>query len=183
MACKECGEISLRRRNLFCNRKCYAGWQSKNPQSFNISEWHRKNPIESRLARAKQKALVTGLIAWNKGLQIPFKARDVTKYKNRSGENHINWKGGSWIYWRQKCLERDNYTCQKCGFRDLMIMEVDHLIPIKMTLTDRRRLEKDRQAKELGMSNLQTLCPNCHRVKSILEAEGRRKDTVHVKSR
>ena len=184
MACKQCGKSSLRRQNLFCNRKCYADWQSNNRhQFFDIAEWHRKNPIESRLARKKQKEKVTGLPTWNKGIKIPFESRDLAKYIGRKGDKHPNWKGGGWIYWRQKCLERDNYTCQKCGFRDLMIMDVDHIIPIKMGRMDRRRFEKERLAKESGMSNLQVLCPNCHRIKSILESEDRRKDTGHLKSR
>jgi len=79
--------------------------------------------------------------------------------KNKfSGENHNNWKGGRWLYWRRKVLERDNYTCQKCGYSEKDIMEVDHKIPI---------CGKNRFKEMPNINNLMTLCPNCHRRKTL----------------
>lgn len=102
---------------------------------------------------------------------------------NRKGIKHPNWTGGGWMYWRKQALIRDNHTCKTCGLYDPLIVEVDHIKPIQMTLIERRNFEKEKQARELGMSNLQTLCPNCHRRKSLKEAHSRRKTTVHVKPR
>jgi hypothetical protein len=80
------------------------------------------------------------------------------------GELHPRWKGGKWIYWRKQALIRDDYTCRTCGLRDIEIMDVDHIDP-KRDSTGRFKLENH------DINNLQTLCPNCHKRKSIQEAK------------
>jgi len=83
--------------------------------------------------------------------------------KNFSGKNSPAWKGGSpswrgsnWETQRQKCLERDDYQCQKCGISKNL--HVHHIKPVHQFNT-----EKDdwwMQANKLG--NLLTLCKSCH---------------------
>ena len=91
------------------------------------------------------------------------KARVWTyEMKVKSGLAHsvgrnVNWMGGrSKSYLQRLVLERDNGTCQKCGLHHPEIMEVDHIKP--------RRV-----APELKYhpDNLMTLCPNCHRRKTL----------------
>lgn len=57
---------------------------------------------------------------------------------------------------RQQIIERDNYTCQKCGNSTYkepnLLLEVDHIIPVS----------KGGITKE---DNLQTLCWKCNRHK------------------
>lgn len=58
---------------------------------------------------------------------------------------------------RQQILERDHYTCQKCGNNRMkepnLLLEIDHIIPVsKGGLTE--------------PNNLQTLCWKCNRSKS-----------------
>ena len=80
--------------------------------------------------------------------------------KGRKGEKNHSWKGGRWGYFRKQVLLRDNYTCAICSFREVDIMEVDHILP-------------KRYYPELrfDMNNLQVLCPICHKRKTIKEAK------------
>lgn len=103
---------------------------------------------------------------------------DVSQHAGK-GNKHPNWKGGKWIYWRRQALVRDNYTCRDCGLYDKDIMDVDHIEPIKCTLLERRVLERDRDIQLHGIDNLQTLCPNCHKRKTIKQL----KHPVHLKPR
>ena len=59
---------------------------------------------------------------------------------------------------KREVRNRDNNTCQMCGFHDEDIMVVDHKIPKAI----RPDLSK-------ALENLQTLCPNCHARKSLQE--------------
>jgi 5-methylcytosine-specific restriction endonuclease McrA len=74
------------------------------------------------------------------------------------GEINHHWKGGNWRYWKRQALTRDDYTCQICGFREVEIMEVDHV------------KQKSKYPELMFvLENLLTLCPNCHRRKTIRE--------------
>jgi 5-methylcytosine-specific restriction endonuclease McrA len=73
-------------------------------------------------------------------------------YKKCGKENYF-WENGKWGYVKRQVLIRDNFTCKKCGFSNKEIMEVDHI------------LEKMRGGTDT-MENLQTLCPNCHAIKT-----------------
>jgi hypothetical protein len=74
------------------------------------------------------------------------------------GENHPCWKGGHLGFWQKQAKIRDNYTCQICGLRDDEIIEVDHIIPVSVN-----------PSLKFELSNLLTLCPNCHRRKTNRE--------------
>lgn len=100
-----------------------------------------------------------GKPAWNKG------RRDLKPSWNSgraspetSGPNNPAWKGTDAKYFRNLALKRDDYTCRICGLREPDIMQVDHIKP-------------ESQSPELARSitNLQTLCPNCHARKTIAE--------------
>src|SRR3990167_8832875 len=67
------------------------------------------------------------------------------------------WKGGtSHHYYKRKTLLRDDFTCKRCGLRNELIMDVDHILP-------RRRFPE----LAYKLDNLMTLCPNCHRIKTL----------------
>ena len=79
-----------------------------------------------------------------------------------NGDKHPMWGGGCLLWLKAQVRKRDNFTCAVCQYRDEYIMEVDHIIPKSV-------------APELvnETTNLQTLCPNCHRRKTLRErAEG-----------
>lgn len=82
--------------------------------------------------------------------------------KFQVGERCPAWTGGKDRYWKAKAKERDNHTCQECGFSEEEIMVVDHILP--KSVFPELALELD---------NLQTLCPNCHARKTIKEKKMR----------
>ena len=75
-----------------------------------------------------------------------------------TGKNHYNWTGGNKNLERQrfrdtiknKVFERDNYTCQMCGIRGV-VLQVDHIQPWAEYIEGR-----------FDMDNCRTLCIKCH---------------------
>ena len=102
----------------------------------------------------------------NKGEGNPMygkKHNDETRKKLfgtawKSGEKHHNWKGGGEHWWRRLVLQGDDWTCRRCGLREVItgFMEVDHI-----------KAKKKFPELSREVSNGQTLCPNCHRRKTI----------------
>jgi len=86
-----------------------------------------------------------------------------------SGENNPNWMGGLSLepygydfkhYIRHRVYERDNYVCQNCG---------------KQLEKGSRKMvahHKDRNKKNNDLSNLITLCNNCHGITAMHERWG-----------
>lgn len=69
-------------------------------------------------------------------------------------------RGRGWARKRIAVFRRDAYTCQTCG-RVTSRPECDHIVPLAQHGTD-------------CMENLQTLCAECHRAKTAVEANGGR---------
>jgi 5-methylcytosine-specific restriction endonuclease McrA len=94
---------------------------------------------------------------------IPLKNR---RWKYCTDECRINWfkQFKPYFLWgeiRLKALERDNFTCVKCGFRDEESkiyhtgkLIADHIKPIALG------------GEEFELINLQTLCEKCNRTKT-----------------
>lgn len=66
-----------------------------------------------------------------------------------------------WKRVRVEVLKRDNWQCVQCGARGQL--EVDHIIPVRDG------------GSEYDPANLQTLCKQCHAVKTRSEVFGGRK--------
>lgn len=157
MECRQCGNKIEKRRNKFCNVSCYAEWQkTADIKRFDIAQYLRENPDVREEANKKKR----GKPSWNKGKKLGYIPKTAFKKGEVAGKKHPRWKGGKWLYWRKKCLERDDYTCVVCGLRDEEIMDVDHIKP-KGTHPELR----------LEITNLQTMCPNCHKRKSNRESK------------
>ena len=88
-------------------------------------------------------------------------AKKGRTYPHLQTVNHPKWKGGSWKFWRKEALLRDKHICQSCGLEDFEILEVDHI-----------KSRKQYPDLIFNLDNLITLCPNCHRRKTL-----RSKDT------
>lgn len=92
----------------------------------------------------------------NKGRQWTYEMRVKSGVAHSSTKNS-NWSGGRLRYMCKLALKRDRYKCRKCGFsKDVEILEVDHIKP-------------KRVAPELErvLKNLITLCPSCHKRKTL----------------
>ena len=120
----------------------------------------RFNSYEEEQKYCSRDCYNKGHIVWNKGKKLHYMPPAVFKKGEHIGKKHLNWKGGKWLYWRKQALIRDDYTCQDCGLRDEEIMDVDHVKP--------RKIYPD---LKLVLSNLRTLCPNCHKRKTVREAK------------
>lgn len=70
-------------------------------------------------------------------------------------------RGRTWRKQRWACLERDNFTCVDCGYRDPTgrTLEADHIGP-----TDQ-------------IEHLRTRCTDCHRTKTLADATASRTAT------
>lgn len=86
------------------------------------------------------------------------------------GHLHPRWVKGNINYWKKQAKIRDDFTCQVCGLYDSEIVEVDHIKP---------KASYPVLYKEL--SNMQTICPNCHRRKTLRGKEFTKQVMVKVK--
>ncbi len=111
-----------------------------------------------------------GIYPGNKNKIISEKTKAIHS-KHNSDTGNPSWKGGRINYMKRIAKKRDNYTCQKCGLRDIDIVVIDHVIP--------KSLRPDLFS---SLENLMTLCPNCHARKCLKEKRakiyGRWKDKV-----
>lgn len=125
--------------------------------------------IISKKNKGKHYSLSTefkkGIKVWNKGKKgiMPTVWNKGKHSDYMKGKNHWNWKGGStpknvtirlsleYKLWREAVFKRDNYTCQTCGKRGVII-HADHIKPF--AYFPELRFE---------ISNGRTLCISCHK--------------------
>jgi hypothetical protein len=109
-----------------------------------------------------------------------FKIQRVGKphpHKGVSGPRNPFWKGGvtpvhrmvrvmpEYYDWRDKVLQRDNYTCLICQERG-GVLNVDHIVPFSHILFVERitNVEDARNCEFLWeIENGRTLCEKCHK--------------------
>ena len=149
---KTCLSNVKRGRGIWCSKSCRPAWNKGVPNT-----WYNPKGLE---------------IGWKH--QVRFKKGQIAAMKGKPnlkirGENHYNWKGGitpinkklresiEYEEWRKKVFERDLYTCQKCGEIGGRL-EADHIKP--WALYSELRFE---------LNNGQTLCKECHNVKTYSE--------------
>ncbi|OGT23540.1 MAG: hypothetical protein A2W47_04505 [Gammaproteobacteria bacterium RIFCSPHIGHO2_12_38_15] len=126
-----------KRNRKFCSHKCLGLYQRNKPRSAETKKKIRLKAIGRKASRITRQKM------------------SVAR-KKRVGVLCPNWKGGKVNWLTMETKIRDNYTCQICGFRDPDIMEVDHIKPKSLY-----------PELESALENLVTLCPNCHRRKTI----------------
>jgi len=121
----------------------------------------KKRPPMSKEAREKiRQAMLGRKITWNDKLKVP-KSEEHKRNMSlaKRGSKHPNWKGGVYIdysksprykRWRKKVVDRDNYTCQKCGSK-------------KQPQAHHLKNKKDYPELMFNVDNGQTLCYKCHK--------------------
>ncbi len=81
----------------------------------------------------------------------------ITPKKPRPPKNWGTGRGGRpWRRLKEKIQLRDNWTCQHCR-RVTAQLELDHIVNVAQGGTD-------------DESNLQSLCPPCHKDKTLKES-------------
>jgi 5-methylcytosine-specific restriction endonuclease McrA len=91
-----------------------------------------------------------------------------------AGENSWNWKGGpdeypkyygpNWKRQSRRARKRDGYKCRHCGITQEELgrrLSVHHIIPFRSF--DYVRGENNNYKQANLLTNLISLCPDCHR--------------------
>jgi len=179
--CKNCS-APLSRRTVtgsnatFCSMDCRVDFKRAKPKNciscgcwFTPIKWH---------SNAKRMTTASDAKTCSSECFIRCISENEERKKKISaaftGENHPNWIGGSamknrgfrgseWPKARKKALERDKYTCLKCGIteeehREKLNrgLEVNHIRPFWQFNGDNQKANK--------LSNLETLCRSCHQL-------------------
>jgi DEAD/DEAH box helicase domain-containing protein len=99
-----------------------------------------------------------------------WKSLGKSRRPKSAGRQYVekNGYGQNWPKQRKAALERDQYTCQKCGFKGTYVkkrgwtVHVHHKTKIALFYNMDTRVIDYEGANDLG--NLITLCPTCHKV-------------------
>lgn len=72
--------------------------------------------------------------------------------------------------YRFELIKLRRNCCEHCGIKNdnPSFFDIDHIKPIKRT---QNNLPHNNYYKETEKLNLQVLCPNCHRIKTIINSE------------
>lgn len=159
--CLCCGVNERRVGRKYCSRKCF-GLAQKGRVSPNKG---KKMSLEARKKMSKSHK---GKVAWNKDKKMP----------QYSKEKHWNWQNGKtklgvqiresleYKKWREEILERDDYTCQKCGKKGNGDLHVDHIVPLAELLAVFKisSIKEAHNCKQVwDIKNGRTLCVECHK--------------------
>ncbi len=131
--CVVCGTTKFKHRACGICNSCYAGERREQQKEYRKKRYLNKEYHEKRLAQGRK---------WKKDNPDKVKAYSLQNYKEKREEllkqkNEFNHGGNYWAV-----LERDNFTCQRCGKHPVNI--VHHI---------GKAQEKDKQV---------TLCRTCH---------------------
>lgn len=130
-------------KHIFCSKVCEAKWLSRESEDIICEVCGRKKNIpKSQFDRDVDHHFCS------------YKCRGIW-YRR---ENNPRWKGGyyrkeivdsNWYIVRNQVLERDNHICRVCGIKSNKPLHIHHIIPFRIS-------------KSNDISNLITLCSNCH---------------------
>jgi len=150
---------SLSKRH-FCSRKCMGIWMSKTNRGKNHWNWNGGKLERNCLICGKIFEFDKGDIRRRKVSRLFCSIKCKARYYSE-GKRNPNWRGGIQPEhlkirnskevrdWKLKCLERDDYRCQKCN--EIEGLHIHHIIPFSKNKELRHSLE-----------NGITLCRRCH---------------------
>ena len=137
------------------------------PNGRKLSEEHKRK-IKKSLIGNKYALGIKHTEKWKekarermRGKKFPFVSEEAKERARLKllGRKPINFIGTE-DYYKKQAKVRDNYTCQICGLREPEIMEIDHI-----------KSKRDYPELRAELNNLVTLCPNCHRRKTVRNKE------------
>lgn len=178
-SCSNCGDDVYRlesdvkeKDKVFCDRDCLGEYRSSEQSG---QQHHQFDRVEVQCDYCGDDLLRKPSVV--KDREHTFCDTDCYGQwcsEERTGETHPRWKGGgefyrgpNWHVQRRKCLERDNYRCQRCvrmGKRGSTDVDrepsVHHIRPVREFY---READGDPDWDEMNsLDNLVTLCPSCH---------------------
>lgn len=169
--CEKCGKLfsyynTTYQNRRFCSKICDSIAKRTERIGMTFSEKHKNNISESNMGHpgywtGKKRSQET--IEKFRVSHIGKKQSEETIRKRiKRGAEHYNWQGGitpitrrrvRGIFWKKIAdgiRNRDNNTCQDCGFMGENIkLPVHHIIPFRIS-------------KNNNEDNLTTLCQSCH---------------------
>lgn len=160
-----------RREKQYCIHDCY----SKNEHGKRFSK--ELNPNWNASVHIQVPCEVCNTLIDRKTYQLQIShvffcsqtCKSVWMIDHFSGENsplwlggHPQYRGADWLVQARATRERDNFTCQKCGVRQSpqRALDVHHIKPFNEFGFIPYENTNYIQANDL--SNLITLCKNCH---------------------
>lgn len=180
--CQEYFETYLSRKNSqFCSVKCATMAQRREPKicqfcgkeftntndkycTYECCVSHRRSLVLKKTCNHCGKVFNSQKSLWHRPYCSPKCSQEAIRASGiLAKENSPNWKGGfvsyrgpNWQAQRSKARNRDNHTCQVCGYQSLKPkLPVHHIKPFREF-----GIENYKLANEL--SNLITLCSPCH---------------------
>lgn len=164
--CKRCNkefETWTYRQPEFCSKQCMSEFAARQPKP-NARRPENFLTIKCEMCGSKYK-IHKGIIE-NSGRNSRFCSSDcmyTAMSKERIGKNNPNFvhglthlypgRGQNWHSQRRKALKRDNHTCQVCH-KQKKVMHVHHIVPYVSFDNNWKKANR--------LSNLVTLCQNCH---------------------
>jgi hypothetical protein len=186
-----CGMPEWNNKRKFCSAKCSNAWKKGkhfSPKSEFSKERHYipNTAIKKKQRLSPDTEFKKGQSPWNKGIRPDKRWYEKMKkagfFDSKWGDKSGNWKGGvtelgaairTMTMYREaqnKCLKRDDYTCQRCGTRSKKGLKVylncHHKKPFYKILEENKitTIEEAKNCYELwDVSNLETLCVRCHK--------------------
>ncbi|WP_143824984.1 homing endonuclease associated repeat-containing protein [Natronoarchaeum philippinense] len=162
---------------IFCSQECLNEWRSEEFSGSAHPLWDRVR-VECEIC-TKELLRRPSIVEPKQRVFCSYSCFSEWCSEERVGEDHPQWKGGGELYYgpnfqrqREKRLKADNYQCQNCGraqddHRDAYgrSLEIHHRTPVREFYQD-----IDTEAGETpnweamnALSNLVTLCIECHR--------------------
>lgn len=181
--CRQCGNFYTGYGALFCSNHCRVTWTNlhrnvakRSDVRAKIAASRKGKPTTSGVACSpeKREKISASLIGKPTGRRpsdksiAAFTAAGRKNLRHESGAAHPNWKGGltpirqidygseQYKNFVKSCLQRDNYTCKKCGAQNGEGFKIRLQVHHKISYGERPDL---RYTVDNGI----TLCFWCHK--------------------
>lgn len=179
--CDQCGtpcrqKKRYRNKHTFCSMKCFNAWMSANKRGKSNHNYKAPivKPCDNCGEIVSRKPNRVGDTSrryhfCSKKCKGEWMGKNIAE--NYSGPNSHLWKGGTVKYygpnWKRQARDarkRDDHQCQHCGMTQAELgrkLDVHHIVPFREFGYVIEENDNYRQANRL--SNLISLCPQCHR--------------------
>lgn len=177
--CEQCGTwysrklgfISLHNGRRFCSRQCTNAWNKANTPT-GAAHPHYDSIQMPCAACGKTIERERHRLRYYKEQFCNTACMGKWQSENRAGPNSNSWKGGRIYYYGPNfqsqakiARKRDRCRCQRCGIAQAKLgkkLDVHHIIPFRTF--GYIKLKNDNYKKANELSNLISLCSDCHKL-------------------